>query len=1455
MSATGIRTGRCLPPRWLRTAWLLCAVWPLGCGAARLPAATARGDAACAAGDVAGCERALLQAEPPRLATLLGAYDRALVAERGDTGSSEHGWGALWTALAAHPARPAVIHDGSHAERIAGLPGDELILAADLRPRSLPTEQLILTLAVAAKRPHVVVLAGPHDAPVAQHLLPGDLLAAHLPALPAQVFGLPERARLAADVELSLTLRRALDAARRFAYLAAAEQTERLQSLVATAPPDAEPTLRGRYGLSLLQTAGIALEPAAERPPESSPSSAPAGAPDDAPRSAQGEYLRVVLAGSDAAGAWSQKRAAIAPHLSADRLTLLDEAFARPGQCIETPPPPMAEPSDLVFAHHLSRALDPEPLSGSSAEAAASKLPLDEWLERYGAMVRLVARTGTTWAYASSLLGQRGEVYGLSPDGTTTYEQVTDLALRHVAALRELAEQEPDRFRPVSLLPLLYAAGVSADRAVREAIVDLGRQSVAAGLDRADDPEGLFDAAFAGLLTVMSFPPSAQPAQLAALRDAFVDELAGPIGAETGWTVAGLHAGAGLLGLLTGKPELLRQRASAVVNALGDVAALPYPELAELTVSASRYGALIGTPALDPSIANPSMFTADRKAARVGLSRALANLAPGGPTTAAERALLADAVALADGWIALVATGLTTEPPATEVHCAGESAFRERPDLADPVRRLLRLRRRLLERPAFERGDGPWLRRMRFAVVVLSDALDIAARRDALVFELPQERVEQVLVEASADWASRTWAEAVRGGYLLARAAIRERPADQEGLTRNVTRVLQALAAVFEPAEPATGERGASLFSVLAEASSTLTAAGPDRDLAELMVVYAKRSYATGAADRGDLLLFVALAVAVARERPPAAEAVELARSEDRPVGLPLVLNGFRSRELDGDEPADPDALVQAMRREQQRYCDAPDPTALIALRRAVHEARSGQLARGRAALDRWLEQAEQSGLVVPRLRYVYEETTADTVFKVEGSLSLAADYLTNSGTLQLGLGLRSGGEPGGEMQVSFAPTGTASADEEAARLYAHVAAIAAVYHFVAGETKQGVRAARRAVPAWAIGVRLGDERVAAGDRTATWVEDAPGVIAVAAQLALEANQIFLAGDLWTLVLAALGPEADDERVAELLEPVPAALRGIAELEPIVVRARASLRELSAPLPCAQGNAKLERLLRADCATYPRALAYRIANGLPALPRLDRGAEIGKPACQPLRVLDRFLAAAAQQRYDPDAFTAAVETLRRDGRDHDAAALLARQRHPQHCSPALVSAARELSTATELGPHLRADLLSLAANCSGGRIDQQLIDDLLALDRLTRQLPVPLRNLQLTIFVAQLALSQDEWKPLVALVDEPGFVRRWLRFGPELATGALLLHHAAQVMAGKPIDAAVTQPAYRLLCATFPPADRGPTCHAIGVLRSPTPPADKKQAAREALRELMSRLTVPRPPAATSPPP
>ena len=225
----------------------------------------------------------------------------------------------------------------------------------------------------------------------------------------------------------------------------------------------------------------------------------------------------------------------------------------------------------------------------------------------------------------------------------------------------------------------------------------------------------------------------------------------------------------------------------------------------------------------------------------------------------------------------------------------------------------------------------------------------------------------------------------------------------------------------------------------------------------------------------------------------------------------------------------------------------------------AVHDFAAGRRREAREALDHHLDAAESSGLRIPRMAYRYEEKTATKVFALTLEVSYGAGLLQGGSTYQLGLGLRSRGEPEGSLTASLAPVESAKGDEEAARYHVHAAALAAVYHLLEGDEARGTEAARRALAVLTAGARLGARAVRSA-HPATLGIDARGALAVAAQLAAEAGMPFLAGDLWTVVRQGLPEGADDPAITGILDPAPFGLTGIAALEPILARTRRSLR-------------------------------------------------------------------------------------------------------------------------------------------------------------------------------------------------------------------------------------------------------------------------------------------------------
>ena len=186
----------------------------------------------------------------------------------------------------------------------------------------------------------------------------------------------------------------------------------------------------------------------------------------------------------------------------------------------------------------------------------------------------------------------------------------------------------------------------------------------------------------------------------------------------------------------------------------------------------------------------------------------------------------------------------------------------------------------------------------------------------------------------------------------------------------------------------------------------------------------------------------------------------------------------------------DPAAYAEGMRRATDDACQAADADATIEVMTAIRAFGTGRRKEARAALDRVLARADERGLGVPRMAYRYDEKTATKVFTVDIGVSYGSGVLLQGNTFQLGLGVRSGGEPEGSLTATLSPLGSPRAGEDAARYYVYTAALATVYHLLEGDAERAVASGRRAASALTSGLSLGSRRLRT-DRPAAWGEDA----------------------------------------------------------------------------------------------------------------------------------------------------------------------------------------------------------------------------------------------------------------------------------------------------------------------------------------------------------------------------
>ncbi|WP_437728494.1 hypothetical protein [Sorangium sp. So ce861] len=1435
-----------------------------GCGGASPTGAAPPPASRCDPAHLDACERALAAAlaegRAPRELALAYAEARA-ARDEGDP------WARLLRDLdrrgGSRPAVAIVVEAGAAAAGEAprgGAAGATWVRAAPLPdPGALGADALLLALGEALGYEHLIHARARGGA---VQLFPRDPLGPFMAGLAPIARGGAALARAADDIALAALVRRAFSAAGAFRYVEAARAADALAAALKGRDPNDEPALRGRYALQLLGTAGVALEDAGDATGAAgAPSGDPPRAPGDTP---YGDLLRVRTA-RDGRAAWRARGAAVLRAAPADRRAALDDLLGKAPGCGRGLAPPMDGPRDLVFAAALAGALAPggaaaapaAPATGSSGAAAPGRrLPLDAWLPRYEALVRAVDQTSTAWAHAPSLLYERGPAPAAGQAGSAVHRRVTELGLAHLAALRALAEAEPRRYRALAQIPLAYSPGVLADERLRDAIVDLTQVAVQRRMADARDAEAVLGAALAGAFAGMSYPPEVQPAHFLALQGALTAKLRGDLTAQAGWGVAGLYAADALVRLLSDQAPDLAFSSAQIERALAPAPALPYPGLAALAASLSRYAALGAAGALDPRAIDAARLPPERRAARDALRRAVAGLAAPdaggdggdgapGDAGAPPPGLVEDITALADGVLAVLLTERARKPPPAKDACAAAGRGPS-PEARRALARLGDVRGRILLAPRYRQDDGAWARRARLLVTLLSDAIDLLAAPGAgrapragaaeprVRFAIPTADAEAAVAAGLAGFGDPGLSDALTGGYALARAlfssATADRFAQQSGAP--LGRVLRGLSAALRGG--GQGPAGVALLDALA----SLPASRAEGDVRGLFVGYARALSALGLRDQADLALLTSLLGAAVLGGPPPPEAVALAGERGSRVAWALSYLSEIAKARRGVAP-DPAAYADAMRAASDDACQTADAGDVLAVMGAVRDFAGGRRAEARDALDRVLAAADARGLRVPRMTYRYEEKTATRVFSLSFDVSYGAGLLEGSTGFQLGLGLRTRGEPEGALTAALAPEGSPQSDEDAARAYVSAAALAAAYHFLDGDAERGAAAARRAIAALSFGLRLGP-RALRPEQPLAWGRDARALLAIDAQLAAEAGHPFLAGDLWTLVRGLLPPDADDAAVSALLDPLPAGLAAAPGVGPLVARTARSLAAVAGPLACTEAKVELGGYEQPACDAYPLALSLRIADVLGKLPHLRRAGSAA--ACPVLRSLDGFLTAAERGTYDPDAFTAAVEALRRSGRLYDAGVLLTRQRREGHCGPLVLAAARALGRAPALGPALRADLLSVAVRCAAAALDASVVDDVLALDGETRALPDLGRNLKVVLFATELAVRAERWDVLARLAKQPEFVDRWTGESDDAAATAHLIEAAAAALAGEPPPrGARADGAHARLCGEPPTADRAALCADVERLRAGAlPEAQRRQRAKEALLRLLA---------------
>ncbi|MBM4364330.1 MAG: hypothetical protein FJ104_16745, partial [Deltaproteobacteria bacterium] len=519
------------------------------------------------------CERDLGQALTAGTITapMVAGYMKAReTADRADP------WIKLWASLSDRGAATAAVVDARPSKAPVTAAGAKVVTSASLpEPGAVTSADLLLAMGTAAGYHHVVWL-GAGDGKRAYELYPHDPLEQEMLGLRGVVRDDAAAEHLARDLEIAATVRRAFDAAGAFKYVEAAREAAALGALILGRDPFEEPVLRARYARSLLTGAGLVLDSGAklfsteadgakDGEAEKTPS-APAPAEADTP---YGDLLRVRLA-DDRVAEWKRRSATVIAGIAEDRREVTAAFFAPPASCGSVVlPPAFDRAGDLALSGLL-----PLSLAGARTPAitmpATAELPLSAWYPRYEAAVGLVDRGHLWWLEIGTLLRQRGELMGITSAGTSTYRRVTEKALLHLGALRELSEAEPERYAGTAEVGLAYLPGLLGDDAVRGALIDLTQSTTKGKLGRAEEPEAIAGSLILGALTGMSYPSAIQAAHYLALQSAFAAKVKGDLTKKTGWGAAGLFAVDALVRILGDIGPNLAFSSDQIVRALSD---------------------------------------------------------------------------------------------------------------------------------------------------------------------------------------------------------------------------------------------------------------------------------------------------------------------------------------------------------------------------------------------------------------------------------------------------------------------------------------------------------------------------------------------------------------------------------------------------------------------------------------------------------------------------------------------------------------------------------------------------------------------------------------------------------------------------------------------------------------------------------------------------------------------
>ncbi len=646
-----------------------------------------------------------------------------------DARGSGDPWFVLWNqALAANESKlPLVISEGGDVLAGHASTKAKLIKLDPLpSPASISTDALLVAVGEAAHLDIIVraraVSTEVHrenPLPEVTEIFPRDPLAPFMMGLPPLVRDDHALSHLDADLELASAIRAAVDHASVFRYVEAAKEAEHIETLIRSRDPNVETTLRGRYVASLLASAGISFE--ATAPGATLAALGDPTLPEATTTTPYGDVLRLRET-KDERIAFQKIGDRILKALHQDKQAAVRAMYAPRETCLQVSLDGFDAPDDLFLANWVGRTLQSSLASPRSS--TNTTLALTDWLPRYETLVRNVDEANTTWSHAFALTQERGEIGGVSLRTTATHKRVDTLVAAHLAGLLQLVQTNPERVRLMSIVTLAYARGIIGTPALRDALVDLLRRAVETRMAHAADASALFEASAAGVLAATAYPTAIQGPVYGGLFSAFHDKLKKDFSRQTGWGVAGLFAADAVAGFLAGNPSDLGPVSREISRALEDPA-LPERSLGRLVAAAAQYLALGVNHELDADAVDVARWPASRKAARQALRQAVAGL--NDPTAALSEALLDDVAMLGDQTMTAIATILQDKPSGGGPVCSNSNTGPS-PAARRVLARVGDLRRKVLAHPALNKG-GVGATRLRVAITVLSDAIDIVSRK------------------------------------------------------------------------------------------------------------------------------------------------------------------------------------------------------------------------------------------------------------------------------------------------------------------------------------------------------------------------------------------------------------------------------------------------------------------------------------------------------------------------------------------------------------------------------------------------------------------------------------------------------------------------------------------------------------------------------------------------------